>query len=95
MSFKNLTIVLPNEERTTMCNKSNWKVVLDIDYEEEQPKPIASEPPLHPWRSDNSNHYKGRSANEESNSANIRAMNEEHKELRYLMWNTFHIVEDI
>lgn len=42
LSFKSMIMALANQECATVQNKRNRKVVLDIDFEEEQPKPIAS-----------------------------------------------------
>lgn len=33
LAFKNTTLPLPNSEHTSVCNKNNWKVVVDVDSE--------------------------------------------------------------
>lgn len=90
-----MIMALPNQECTTVHNKDNWKIVLNIDFEIAHLEPNALEPPLHSRRASSSSQHNTRPTNEESNSMNIEAMREQRKELKHLMWNTFHLVEDI
>lgn len=38
-------MALPNQERTIVCNMNNWKIILEVDYDEERPIPITLESP--------------------------------------------------
>lgn len=67
-------MALPNQEHTIVRNKDNWKLVLDIDYEEENSKLIVSKPPMHLWRANSSSQQNARAMSEGINNSNMEAM---------------------
>lgn len=70
-------MTLPNQECTIVHNRDNWKIVLEIDFDEEQPEPIASQWPLHSWRIGSSSQHSSKPTIEGFDNMDMRAMRED------------------